>query len=140
MPFLSPSNRLGAPSMWGNMAFRHVRLVDGRLKVHLPPPAIVALTDPISPPMAVQLPDLNPPRSEPVFGHYFYEPELSTMTEMAFETVGFTQSFYGEQRHSVAGIRMWSNSTFPRTGAGGAHSTIRLPAPVAPLPRRRRPV
>ena len=150
LPWVNPSSRQGKPTLFGNVAFRHVRLVNGRLKVHLPDAATVPLTEPSNPPVAVELGDAPPP-SEPSLGYYAYEPELSTMAGMAFETVGFTQALSPRQVHTMAGIRMWSNSTQwpipshrqrrPRTVGGGgdanhtpAADEHRQPTPSLPSP------
>ena len=140
LPFLTGTSALPGPLAMSAAALRHVRLVDGRLKLHLPPAWLLPppRPPPDTPDDAAQgsepTPDLPPIPSARRPSDYWYEAEVAADGYEAFEATGWAQRLEAAQRVTMRGLRTWSNSThwpLPSFQPSYGHSNERRPTPFS---------
>ena len=132
LPFLTPTSALPGPLSLSSAAFRHVRLIDGRLHLHLPPPSFIPppLLSPSPPPLVEPYPTPTDPPTFPTLctAHppYPYEPYVDAQCTDAFEPSPWSHRLLPEHRYTLRGLRAWSNSTrWPLP----SHHSARTPTP-----------
>ena len=117
LPLLTPYAALPGPLSLSSAALRHVRLIDGRLHLHLSPPSLIPPPPLPTTPLATPWPSPPPspyPTSPTLSSSppsYPYEPPSSSPSPDAYEASPWSHRLLPEHLHTLRGLRTWSNST-----------------------------